>query len=215
MRWLHRLCVGVVTFAIGCASSESIEISDGGLDGGVEAELAIRAALASNEDCSVSDTVLVKGSWDVASAEDYRALLAIEWLTTPDPDARFPSVTITSCNVTLEALDGARLSLDGFPNPYSVTANTVIPASNGEEPAIGTAFVPGIPSPFAPAISDLGLDEIVLQIVVNGTTSSGDRLFSEPFPLRLDLCDGCGATDCPPDAEPCLPGSNGEPWCRE
>ncbi len=215
MKWFHRLCVGLVTLAIACASSESIEIADGGLDGGMEAELAIRAALASNEDCSVSDTVLVEGSWDFASGENYWALLALEWLTIPDPDARLPNVTITSFDVTLEALDGTALSLDDLPNPYSVSATSVIPASNGEEPALGTGLLLGIPASYAPAISDLGLDEIVIQVVANGTTSSGDRLFSEPFPLRLNLCDGCGATDCPPDAEPCLPGSNGEPWCRE
>jgi hypothetical protein len=156
------------------------------------------------------EEILFRGFWDLAITADYYMFPRIESyiidnsLPTQAPPG---NMTITSYNVTVKLPNNSVLDLgESLPNPYQVTTNAVIPASQVlGEISRGIAGAPMIPASYQSAIAgaaaQAGFDSFVLDIRANGTTAGGFSQQSPTFSWPIELCTGCLGVRCPDDGE--------------
>lgn len=195
--------------------------------------LQVTANLAPDEsNCSVTadqEETLARGIWDLSFVGGYAIWTRIEsYLIDNALEIQAPqgNLQVTGFDVTIKLPDGTVPGLSGgLPNPYTVTSNAVIPASDAlGGVSTGSALAVGVPSSYqsavAAAAAAAGFNSIVIDIRANGTTSGGFSQQSPPFSWPIELCTGCMGTTCVAPAEVgdslgCFPGQDGWAYCNE
>ena len=226
MRSVSVVGLAVACLCFGCQDSGGSEAAggEGGAGGAAAPSLEILGVVTPDAECRYSIDLsrsLEEGSWDLASPDDYLVGLLVENLLeseiVDELQGELNTVQVGQIHVTLLRPDGTPLELDGPPNPYVTVTSGVVPPMGTEQPARSTVVAIGVPSTFASALADAGLEDLTLKLEAHGTTTGGNDARSRSVLLTVRLCEECLLEACSGSEPPggaCTPGQDGEPWCR-
>ncbi len=196
---MHRF-IFVALFAVALAGCD--RFPDNGLQ--------ISGMLPWENDCSIdpaSELRRSSGLWDVSPSAAGGFTIKGQYVVTPllesfiigidnEISAQPNNLQVTALDITLESPDGTVLDLgDGLPNPYRVTATTILPAAEPDSSSLGTTASVAIPGSYQDAVTAAvvaaGFDQVIVVMNAVGTTSGGFTQTSGPFFWPVTLCDGC------------------------
>lgn len=199
--------------------------------------LQIGGMLPLEPDCVIdpgTDLRRSSGLWDYKVITDYGVAPLLESYIisrATDIQAEQNNLQVTNLEILLQTPDGVDLVLpEGFPNPYSVTANAVLPVAVDDSFSAGTTRSTGIPDTYelqvVAAVQAAGFEQVIIVMHAIGTTRGGFTQKSGPFFFPVRLCFGC-LDLCPTEAAgealteadqerldaSCQPGQDIYPYC--
>jgi len=181
--------------------------------------LQIAANLPPDSSCEVDadqDTRLARGLYDISLQRDYVLALLLQSYIISNAlefQGEQGNLQVDNYDITLLLPDRSAVPLpEGFPNPYRVTTNAVLPAAEGTNVPQEVGFATGIPAAYQDFIR--GFPSVTLEIRAGGTTAGGFSQRSGPFFWPVEICDGC-LRDCNSEdlCDSCFPGQDTWPWC--
>jgi hypothetical protein len=101
-----------------------------------------------------------------------------------------------------------------LPNPFLVTTNGILMASEGSEPTKGVAAIEVIPVAYAPYLRQFRNDQIIAEIQVLGTTTGDVDIEMQPFRYPIEICEGC-LTVCAGALDPMMLGLEDLEGCQD
>ncbi|MEM7137197.1 MAG: hypothetical protein AAF500_11490 [Myxococcota bacterium] len=164
--------------------------------------LQVGGMLPLEDDCTVDPATELRrssGLWDTKVLRNYIVTPLLENYIVSralDIQAEQNNLQVTNLEITLQTPDGLDLVLpEGFPNPYSVTATTVLPAAVDDGFTSGTTRSVGVPQDYelivADAVEAAGFDQVIVVMEAVGTTMGGFTQKSGPFFWPVTFCFGC------------------------